>query len=118
MTMHIDKYIEKLVTVCRERGTLNQKHAAMVVNTRTGQIISLGFNYTTYSPITKKWFTTHAEVDAMSKIKFKLNNPKMTRTLILIVIRCNNGKTPINSMPCVDCQDRIRKKGIKTVFHS
>jgi cytidine deaminase len=64
-----------------------------------GNPLMFGYNY--YN--TKNNMTTHAEVDAFTKLVNKMGRMRRRITIDLVIIRTNGG----NSKPCDECQKRI-----------
>jgi len=55
--------------------------------------------------------TTHAEIDAFTKLISKMGRVRRKITIDLVIIRTNGG----NSLPCVECQKRLFDLSIR--FH-
>jgi len=67
--------------------------------------------------------TTHAEVDAVNRLK-PIRNPKKLCKVNLMVLRVNQSGNLANSMPCANCTNYMKtvavKKGykIKGIYYS
>jgi deoxycytidylate deaminase len=110
-------YLEKAMTQALYSDCKHHKHGAIIVNRKTGDIISTGYNH--YTEYMMHSFTCHAEMDAMSKLK------KLPKTLFsdfeLYVVRIGKESKgfPLKySKPCVNCTKAILKYGIKRVYFS
>lgn len=109
------RYLTKLVGIARERSTCTQKHAALIY--RAGKVLSVGINKLHNDPsnwIDIEGISTHAEIDAIRKVKDK----SQLRGAVLYVARVSKGGNVALSKPCHRCQQVIEEVGIKKVIHT
>lgn len=72
-----------------------------------GNPLIFGYNY--YNIKNNK--TTHAEVDAFTKLVNKMGRSRRKITIDLVIVRTNGG----NSLPCPECQKKLFDMSIR--FH-
>lgn len=93
------------------KSSMNHKHGAIIVYKK--QIIASGYNY---------YFgenSIHAEVAAISKMNKKYNKFLNESELYVVRIGTNNFCNLLKySRPCLNCQNFITKKKIKSTFYS
>jgi deoxycytidylate deaminase len=97
----------------------HHKHGSVIVDRRTGEIISRGYNYYTLDATCT--YTCHSEIDAINKIRGISKHH--IKYLDLYVVRvCPTDILNINklkySKPCEMCAHTISKFGIKRVYFS
>jgi len=110
-------YVEKAADTAMKSDCKHHKHGAVIVNRKTGDIVSTGYNH--YTEYMMHSFTCHAEMDALAKIK-KLTK-KIFADLDLYVVRIGkeSNNFPLKySKPCISCTKAILKYGIKKVYFS
>jgi tRNA(Arg) A34 adenosine deaminase TadA len=102
---------DKLITLAN-KSTMQHKHAAILY--RNGDIIGSGFNYQV--DYMSHQYSCHAEVAAIQNCNKK--DKKNLSDATLIVIRIGKDNEPRLSKPCCNCQQMIKKHGIKKIFYS
>lgn len=107
-----DYYLKRAGIIATFSNIYHHRHGAIIVNRRTGEIISEGFNHS--CSYLSNVFSFHAEIDALSKIK-KYPRPQ---DLDLYVVRIGNGVNLKYSKPCLGCTEAIIKAGIRRVYFS
>jgi tRNA(Arg) A34 adenosine deaminase TadA len=82
------------------------RHAALLMN--GSRILLAGFNHE----------ETHAEVDAIQKIKWVTHSQDGASGLDLLSIRVTRGNKLGCSKPCSDCRDYIVRSGIRRIIYT
>lgn len=80
------------------------------------RLLSVGYNKYKNSPMNLDWdyWSLHAEIDAMNKIKHYDNN-----NISLLVVRINKKGKLMSSRPCENCIERLKNKfNIHKIFYS
>jgi deoxycytidylate deaminase len=100
------------------KSVMNKKIGAVLV--QRGKIIARGYNRNTIHTTTpkqlpkfgqrRKIFSTHAEVDCVSKCKEMKREPA-----VLYIIRVDNNGIIVPIKPCKECLDFINKNELKYV---
>jgi tRNA(Arg) A34 adenosine deaminase TadA len=116
MEILIDKRIQITQTACECDNKDNFKHICAVLDNKTGNILSIGYN--TYH--TNQKDTEHAEVMAMRKMLEKLramrDRKKYEVSLFVMRTNCRSSK------PCANCirtmEDYSRYFTIKNVYYT
>lgn len=108
-----DRAMLNLAKKVAETSMCTQKHGAVIV--RGGRVLSLGVNKQrndtmVYSPLTDR-VTTHAEMDALSRVK----NP---HGATIYVARVNNLGEDRYSRPCDNCYKQLVAVGIKRIVYT
>ena len=106
----LDDIINKLKTISKYSEIRNQHSSAVIYKNK---ILSIGINHFVNNISPRS--TIHAEVDALFKYK-KIKN--YYKNVELIVIRTNKTSKLINSKPCSNCMDNIKKLNIKKIYFS
>ena len=94
-----------------EKSSLTMKHGCVIV--RNKKIISKGYNKYDLHNQFKMYYSTHAEIDAISKSK-----SKFFKNCTMYVIRVRSDGSLTDSKPCPICQKVLKKKGILKIFYS
>jgi len=94
----ISDFFEKLLT--------KSNHMCAILDI-DGNPLIFGYNY--YNIKNNK--TTHAEVDAFTKLVNKMGRSRRKITIDLVIVRTNGG----NSLPCPECQKKLFDMSIR--FH-
>ena len=105
------KYYMDIAAKFAMKSSMNHKHGAIVVYKK--QIIASGFNY---------YFgenSIHAEVAALSRMNKKYDKFLSDSELYVVRIGSNDFCNLFKySRPCLNCQNYINKKQIKSIFYS
>lgn len=120
-SFRISQYFELCAQVA-QKSPMEWKYGCVIV--RKGRIISQGYNHYRLTPFSGP-MTTHAEIDALNKLKNKnlLNNATM------YIIRINNkisgpkkNYSILSGKPCHDCIVKltklIKRFGLKKIIYS
>jgi deoxycytidylate deaminase len=97
------------------RSNMSHRHGCIIVDGKTGDILSSGYNHTSIHLFHK--FSMHAEVDALRKINRKtdLSNAE----LYVVRIGPESQGTPLKmSRPCDGCSKAIHRANIGKVYYS
>lgn len=121
----IDSHISKLANVeqlrylskCARlayRSNLTHKHGCVIVDSKTGEIISKGYNRSLRNHV--KVCSLHAEVDAINNAK-KTN---LSKGCEMYIVRLRNStKTELKySKPCSNCLKLITRSRISKIYYS
>lgn len=93
----------------------HKKYKLAAVLFINGKPVSVGFNHYRSHPLISKFSsvkTTHAEIDAISNLKYNWN----MKNSFLVVCRIKKDGSFGLARPCPLCESILRKKGIKKVF--
>lgn len=94
-------------------SVMNHKHGAVIVYKKN--IIAVGFNYCN----SNSNLSIHAEVAAISQLKGKEKNILSECDLYVVRIAPKKFDNMLKySKPCINCQNFICKKNIKTTYYS
>lgn len=99
-----------------QKSSITHKHGCVIV--LEGEIISTGWNH--YTEYMSCLYSTHAEIDALSKIpKKKYRNLMKDMELYVVRIGPDSIENTLKySKPCESCEKAILKTGIHKVFYS
>lgn len=87
-------------------NTYSNKHVSLLINQKTKEIITYGFNY--YLKSDKFPFSLHSEVNTINKhYKKKLTKHIMKSKKILIILKVSKIGVIGNSKPCRNCANYI-----------
>lgn len=107
-------YLEKAARLA-SKSTMTHKHGCVLVNEEDGTIVSQGYNRNT--TIMCHTFSIHAEVDALMKLKKKVNKSILPKC-VMYIVRIGPTHEFKYSKPCENCKKAILKYGIKNVYYS
>lgn len=112
-----DFYMKRAAEVASNSNNLIHRHGTIIVNRKSGEIVSEGFNH--YSESFCHTYSVHSEVSALQKIK---KYPKhLIENLDMYIVRIGTDKSgrPLKfSKPCTNCAQAIIRFGIRNVFYS
>lgn len=98
-------------------STCSFRHGAVIV--KGGRVISVGINSMRNHPDhvadARTQSSTHAEAAA---IRAAGRYTDLSGATIFIARIARDGKTPMMSAPCVNCQKALKEAGIKKVFYT
>lgn len=110
--------IPEVTCAARKSDVLSSQHAAVLIDSKSREIISIGYNrhfQATESCKGPGAYTLHAE---MSAIFQKIRYIRRKRSLVMYVVRLMKNGSLGNSHPCEDCKKTCEKYGITLVFYS
>lgn len=97
------------------KSDMDHRHACLIV--KNNEIISEGYNKK--SCVFEHIYSVHAEVDAISKMPSRSKG--FTADCVMYVYRIGSdltGNPTKLSKPCKNCEDAIKKVGIRRVYYS
>lgn len=107
-------YLERAMHLALKSTCTHHRHGCVLV--RDGEIVAEGYNR--HVMYFHHMVTIHAEVDALSKLKY---NRKIIQECDLYVVRIGTNRmgNPLKySHPCADCSRAILKAGVRRVYYS
>lgn len=96
------------------KSQMAHRHGSIVV--LNGEIISEGFNHA-FTHMCHK-YSIHAEADALYKVKPIRHLLQEAEMYVVRIAPAKFGGCYKYSKPCIECQEVIKKYGIKKVFYS
>lgn len=107
-------FLQRAMQLALKSTCTHHRHGCVI--TKDGEIVAEGYNHH-YEHFHHK-MTIHAEVDALSKLKY---NRKVFPSCEMYVVRIGTDRmgNPLKySRPCTDCSKAILKAGIRRVYYS
>ena len=109
--------LDSIINILKKKSKFSEirnQHSSAILY--KNQILTIGINYFVNEIHPKS--TVHAEVDALFKYK-NINKRKLNDKCIdIIVIRTNKNMKLINSKPCLNCLNIIKKFKINKIYYS
>jgi tRNA(Arg) A34 adenosine deaminase TadA len=96
------------------KSEMNFNHGAVLIY--RGRIVGKGYNTYINSSYNEK-NSIHAEISAIKNGLKKISTEELKKCE-LVIIRVNRLGECLNSKPCHNCENFIKKFNIKKVFHS
>ena len=132
--MHRKKYIEmaveKAISEAR-KSPIMHKHGCVIVKIKgdnKGAFLSYGHNVTTYeisrsidknnkiNVTTRNIFNNVCSIHAEMSVLYKINR-SLIKDCLVVVVRINKHGKTVNSKPCKDCQEVLKRWNI-TLYYS
>jgi tRNA(Arg) A34 adenosine deaminase TadA len=104
----------KKAAQCAYRSNMTQRHGCVIVDDQ-GVIVARGFNYKTSHHCHQ--FSTHAEIDALSKIKKTTDMSNFEMYVVRIGSDAQGAPLKL-SHPCTSCTRAIMKTTLRRVYFS
>lgn len=110
---------EKFASIAAQesyKSNMFQRHGCIAVI--NGKIVAKGFNSYYKMPFDKNICTScHAEQDVLKQCIKNVKNPYKVKINIYIV-RCKKDGSFMQSEPCLNCYNQMKKFNIKYIIHS
>lgn len=104
-----------LVNMALDQAHMSQmqmRHGALVINTRTGQVVSAACNRMGSTKRTPgQTWSVHAEVAALIQCR-------RCKDLSVLVVRVSNRGLLMYSKPCSDCCRVMKLRGVETCYYT
>jgi len=109
-------YLRRAAQIALKSNVQSHRHASIIVNEKTGEIISEGYNY--HTTHMEHAYTIHSEVSALLKLK-KTKHSIENCAIYVVRVGTDRMQCPLKySAPCSNCTKAILKAGIKKVYYS